>query len=236
MLAAAKQGKLPDDLRSQIEPLGKPDKSPDVQAAAEGWRQFNEGKFRSAERSFRRALAKDPENVAALNGLGFCLLDTGKAASAKQYFEKCLKLEPDAAGPMNGLARCLKAEGKVDEAIALWERMHKKYPGPNAAAVGLAMTYAERKEFDKALPLFEELVKSQPENEEFRKGLEAAKAGATAKEATQRNDQRLAATRAAGALKRAAGDTTWQGTKPLARLGLAAGRHRPPHSKSGFPA
>ena len=56
--------------------------------------------------------------------------------------------------------------------------MLKKYPGPNAAAVGLAMTYSERKQFDKALPLFEELVKSQPDNEEFRKGLEAAKAGA----------------------------------------------------------
>jgi tetratricopeptide (TPR) repeat protein len=179
MLEAARAARLPDDLRKQIEPAGKPDKSPDVQAAAEGWRQFNEGKMRSAERSFRKALAKDPENVAALNGLGFCLLNTGKAASAKQYFEKCLKLEPDAAGPMNGLARCLKAEGKVDEAIAVWERMLKKYPGPNAAAVGLAMTYAERKEFDKALPLFEELVKSQPDNEEFRKGLEAAKAGAT---------------------------------------------------------
>ncbi len=183
MLDAARAGKLPDELRKQIEPAGKPDKTPAVQAAAEGWRQFNEGKLRSAERSFRRALSKDPENGAALNGLAFCLLTSGKAASARQYFEKCLKLEPDAAGPMNGLARCLKAEGKVDEAIALWERMHAKYPGPNAAAVGLAMTYAERKQFDKALPLFEELTKAQPNNEEFRKGLEAAKAGATAKQA-----------------------------------------------------
>jgi pentatricopeptide repeat protein len=184
MLRAARAGKLPDDLRKQIEPVGKPGKSPAVQAAGTGWRQFNEGKMRSAERSFRRALAKDPENLAALNGLGFCLLNTGKASGAKQYFERCLKLEPDAAGPMNGLARCLKAEGKVDEAVAVWERMHKKYPGPNAAVYGLATTDAERKEFEKALPLYEELVKSQPDNEEFRK----AKAGATAKEveATER--------------------------------------------------
>ena len=58
MLEAAHAGKLPDDLRKQIEPVGKADRSPAVQAAADGWRQFNEGKFRSAERSFRQALGK----------------------------------------------------------------------------------------------------------------------------------------------------------------------------------
>jgi cytochrome c-type biogenesis protein CcmH/NrfG len=79
---------------------------------------------------------------------------------------------------MNGLARCLKSEGKVAEAVALWEKMYKLYPGPNAAAVGLAQTYVEQKEYAKALPYFEELVKAMPDNEEFNKGLEAAKQGA----------------------------------------------------------
>ena len=181
MLDAARKKELPDDLRRRLEPVGKPDSSPAAQAAVEGWRQFNQGQLRSAERSFNRALAKDPENLSAMNGLGFLLLNTGKTAEAKQYFEKCLKVEPDSAGPMNGLARCLKAEGKIDEAIALWEKMHEKYPGPNAAAVGLATTYLERKEYDKAVTYFEELVKATPDNEEFQKGLEAAKKGAEAK-------------------------------------------------------
>ena len=177
MLAAARKKQVPDELKQQIAPVGKPEKSPSGDAAAAGWRLFNEGKFRSAERSFRRALAKDPENLAAMNGLGFILLNSGRTAGAKEYFEKYLKIEPDSPGPMNGLARCLKEEGKVDEAIALWEKMYEKYPGPNAAAVGLAMTYLERNEHAKALPYFEELVKSQPDNEEFKKGLEAAKQG-----------------------------------------------------------
>ena len=68
-----------------------------------------------------------------------------------------------------------------DEAIALWEKMYEKHPGPNAAAVGLAMTYLERKEHAKALPYFQELVKAMPDNEEFRNGLEAAKAGTSVK-------------------------------------------------------
>jgi tetratricopeptide (TPR) repeat protein len=181
MLAAAKKGELPNDLRRQIEPA-KRDDSPAGKLAIEGWQQFNSGRTRSAEQSFKKALAKDPENLSAMNGLGFLLLNSGKAAEAKGYFEKCLAAEPDAAGPMNGLARALKSEGKVDEAIALWEKMHEKYPGPNAAAVGLATTYLERKEFSKAEPFFAELVKAQPDSEEFKKGLEAAQKGAAEKQ------------------------------------------------------
>lgn len=179
-LAAAEKGELPSDLRTLIEPE-KVDNSPATKIAIEGWRQFNQGNARSAERSFRRALAKDPENLSAMNGLGFLLLNMGKTADAKLLFEKYLKKEPDAAGPMNGLARCLKDEGKIDEAIAVWEKMHKKYPGPTAASVGLATTYSEKKEYAKALPYYEELVKSQPTNQEFKDGLEAAKKGAQSK-------------------------------------------------------
>jgi superkiller protein 3 len=183
MLAAARNNTLPEELQKQLAPVGKPASEPAAKLSAQGWQQFNERKFRAAERNFRSALAKDPENLAAMNGLAFILLNAGKSAQAKEYFEKCLKLEPDEPGPMNGLARCLKEEGKTDEAIALWEKMHKKYPGPNAATVGLATTYVEEEQFDKALPLFEELVKAMPDNEEFRNGLEAAKAGTSAKAA-----------------------------------------------------
>lgn len=178
MLAAAKSKQLPDDLRRKIEPPGKPDSSATSGDTASGWQQFQQGQFRLAEASFRRSLAKDPEDAAALNGLGFCLLINGQAAAAKDYFEKCLELDPNAAGAMNGLARCLKAEGKIDEAINQWQQMREKFPGPNAAAVGLATTYLEQGEYAKARPLFEELVKSMPENQQFQQGLEAAKKGA----------------------------------------------------------
>lgn len=174
MLAAAEAKELPDDLRRQIDVPGRPESSPSLDASAKGWQQFNAGDMRSAEKSFRAALAKDPENAAALNGLGFCLINQGNAAEAKVNFEKCLELEPNAAGAMNGLARCLKAEGNEDEAIAVWEKMRKAFPGPTAATVGLATTYLERGEKAKARPLFEELVKSMPDNAEFKAGLEAA--------------------------------------------------------------
>ena len=179
IVAAAKEGKLSDSLRQQIEPP-KIGKEPAAKLAGEGWRLMNQGKARSAERSFRLALAKDPDNLPAMNGLGFLLLNLGKTADAKVLFEKYLAKQPDAAGPMNGLARCLKDEGKIDEAIALWKKMSEKYPAPNAGTVGLAMAFLEKKEYAKAIPYFEELVKSQPENLEFKAGLEAARKGSGA--------------------------------------------------------
>ncbi len=178
MLAAAKSKELPDDLRRMIEPAGKPKSSESSADTSTGWQQFQQGQMRLAERSFRRALAKNPEDAAALNGLGFCLLNNGQAAAAKENFEKCLELDPSAAGAMNGLARCLKADGKIDAAIAEWEKMRERFPGPTAATTGLATTYLEQGEYKKALPLYEQLVKSMPDNAEFKQGLEAAKKGA----------------------------------------------------------
>ena len=75
----------------------------------------------------------------------------------------------------------MKDEGDVDEAIKVWEKMYKKYPGPNAAAVGLAMTYSERKQYDKAIKFYKELVKAQPDNAEFKNGLEEARKAAQKK-------------------------------------------------------
>ncbi|MEX0611881.1 MAG: protein kinase [Pirellulales bacterium] len=177
MLAAAKKKELPEELKRRLAPRGKRKQTESSASSALGWQQFNEGKLRTAELAFRRALAKDPEDAQALNGMGFCLLTSGKWASAKRYFEKCLEVAPEEAGAMNGLARCLKAEGKIDEAIAMWEQMRKKFPGPTAAAVGLATTYLERGEHAKAVPLYEELVAAMPDNPQFRQGLEAARKG-----------------------------------------------------------
>src|SRR5262249_44472674 len=179
-LAAAQKKELPVELRKQIEPA-MVDKSPASKLAMDGWRQFNSGKVRSAEKSFRQALAKDPENLPAMNGLGFLLVNMGKTAEAKTLFEKYLKKEPDAPGPMNGLARCLKDEGKVDEAIALWEKMCKQNPGANADTVGLATTYMDRNDYAKAVLLYEVLAKTDPSNEEFKKGLADAQAALNSK-------------------------------------------------------
>jgi|GEM_PF-5979234 len=175
MANAAAARKLDEELRRLIEPPGKP--RANSADATRGWAMFQQGKMRTAERLFRRALKADAENLSALNGLAFCLLNQGKHEQAQPLFEKYLAKEKDAPGPMNGLARCLKANGKVDEAIAIWERMIDSSPGPNAATTGLAQTYLERKQYAKAARHFQELVDADPDNTFFRRGLENAERG-----------------------------------------------------------
>ncbi len=170
MIAAAAAKELSDDLRRQIEPV-EPPKGVDL---ARAWQLFFQGQPRSAERLFREALASEPDNVNAMNGLAFCLLNSGKAAEAKPYFEKCLAENPKAGGPMNGLARCLEAEGKIDEAVALWEKLQKLNPEANAATGALARVYTDRGEHAKAVKMYQLLAKAEPENAELKAKLAAA--------------------------------------------------------------
>jgi len=171
MIAAAEAKELSDDWREEIEPP-EPTQGVDLSRA---WQLFSQGQSRSAERLFREALAAEPDNVNAMNGLGFCLLNSGKPEEARPYFEKCLKEDPKAAGPMNGLARCLHAEGKVDEAVALWEKMQKQNPGANAATSALAGIYTERGEHAKAVKMYELLAKAELDNAELKAKLAAAR-------------------------------------------------------------
>jgi pentatricopeptide repeat protein len=174
MLAAAEARKLDDPLRRLIEPAPPTASSKET---TQGWSLFNRGLLDRAAVEFRKALEKNPNDIAAHNGLGFCLLNGGNWQEAKKQFEICLKAQPNHAGAMNGLARCLKAEGKVDDAIALWEKMVKDNPGPNAGTAGLAWTYLERGDYGKAVKYFEQLAKSDPNNEAVKQALKQAREG-----------------------------------------------------------
>lgn len=194
MLAAAEAGSLDDALREQIEPprpTESKSKKPQAKTAEKtaekaaakkvtnpagrGWQLFNQGRNAEAQEMFEQALADDPKNGAALNGLGWCLLNSGEAAKARPYFEKCIAANPTAAGAMNGLARALKAEGDLDGAIKVWEEMVKDAPAASAGTVGLAEAYLEKGEKAKALPLLEQLAKAMPDNEQVKAQLELAR-------------------------------------------------------------
>jgi superkiller protein 3 len=172
LLAAAKSGKLDDNLRKQIEPPRPV--SPEVQR---GWDLLNSGSA-EAKAAFEAAIKKNPNDADAHNGLGFYLLNSGRLDEAKREFETTLKLDPDAAGAMNGLARVLDAQGKTDEAIRLWEKMVAQNPEPNAGTFGLAQAYLKKKDYAKALKLYEQLAQAMPDNPDVQAGLKEARHGA----------------------------------------------------------
>lgn len=177
LLAAAKAKSLPDQLKRQIEPADPIKQSAE---SRRGWQLFGRTNYALAIKAFQAALKKNPNEVNALNGLAFCLLNTGKPDKAKPLFEQCLKIWPDGPGSLNGLARCLKAEGNVDKAIEIWKKVDENYPGPNAGTTGLAWTYLELGKHAKAVFYFERLVKAKPSDEYNCGGLERARQGAQA--------------------------------------------------------
>jgi Flp pilus assembly protein TadD len=179
MLAAAEAKKLSDDLRGEIEPPAPTEAKPGEKTAgndaALGWRLFNQGRGTEAKEAFQRALKANPKDLAAMNGMGWYLLNSGDAMAAKPYFEKTLVGNSKAFGAMNGLARVLQSEGDLDGAVKLWEEMIAQVPGVSAATTGLADAYLQKEQFDKAVPLLEQLVKAQPNDEQLKTRLTAAR-------------------------------------------------------------
>lgn len=122
------------------------------------WQQASRGHHVEAIKGFEDALKEDENNVGALNGLAFALLNNGKHEEAKSLFEKCLKLKPDHYGAMNGLGRCLDTVGKTDEAIELWTKLCAEIKTVNAGTVALSNVYMKRKEYEKAIPYLKQVA------------------------------------------------------------------------------
>jgi tetratricopeptide (TPR) repeat protein len=143
--------------------------------AQKGWQLWRERKLAEAEKEFLEAVAADPQNTNAWNGLGWARLNQGMRENAKEAFGKCVALDPKHPAALNGLGWIAKGEGKVDEAIQWWEKAVAAVPGTTAALNGLAETYMERKEYAKAAEAYEKWLQFEPENKGAKEGLEKAK-------------------------------------------------------------
>jgi RNA polymerase sigma factor (sigma-70 family) len=175
-LQAAKNRNLPQDLRNTISPAVS-QAAPSV-SAQDGWVAWNRGDMVTAKKSFEQALANNPNEDAALNGLGWVLMRMGRPNEAKAKFEADLKINPDNGGAMNGLAQIDRQQGKLDDAIAIWEKMAKQFSGVTAGTYGLAAAYMTKHEYEKAVPLYEQIVEANPNDAESKAKLDEAKSKA----------------------------------------------------------
>jgi tetratricopeptide (TPR) repeat protein len=171
LLDAAKAKQAPDSLKQPVAVAGE---------VQQGWAALNSGDTVRARELFQEAIKTNPKDSNGYNGLGWLQLNLGEVDEAKGNFETALKLDPGAAGAMNGLARALKQQDKIDEAIKVWEQMVTQFKGVHAGTYGLAGAYMEKKQYDKAIPLYEQIVKANPNDQEAKQQLEAAKLAAKA--------------------------------------------------------
>jgi hypothetical protein len=120
---------------------------------------FRQGKFALAEKCYRNALEREPEDIDARAHLGQCLLRQKRAAEARPLLEGVCAEDPkhDYGYSMMALAETLTALGEKDAAMSAWLKVtaHHSYP---RAKVQLAELYLGKGQADAAQAELKEVL------------------------------------------------------------------------------
>jgi len=154
MAEVARLGHLTPELRRMLEPTYAVSRNPET---AQGWRLYYTRRYDEASTAFNRALQRDPRDVSANLGRGWCQLQAGTPAAARQaqsMFEGVLAVRPSNYSALNGLAWSRKAQGQAEGAVKLWERVlslpHRPHIEIPETLKGLGMVAYERGDYAKA--------------------------------------------------------------------------------------
>ncbi len=117
------------------------------------------------EKDLKQILAKEPENVEALNALGYSLLDyPDRYVEAEGYLQKAIKLRPDEAVIMDSYGWLLFKQGKHQAALDYLQRAYaKQQENEIAAHIAEVLWTLGRKE--EAKKIFDKAIKNAPEDE-----------------------------------------------------------------------
>jgi TolB-like protein/Tfp pilus assembly protein PilF len=116
-----------------------------------------------AERSARRALELDPENVDALNALAAVYRDTWRWAESESLFERALAIDPDSSELLEDYGEFLGATGRVKEQLEVTQRGYGIDPYLTPLIGVHAQALVSNGAFERALEVLER-VNTQPDS------------------------------------------------------------------------
>jgi hypothetical protein len=124
---------------------------------------FQKGKFADAEKCYRAALERDPQDVDTRAHLGQCLLRLNRPAEARPLLEGVMheKPEHDYGHTMMALAETLAALGEKDSALLYWQHIVQNHSYPRAK-VQLAELYAAKNQNDLARAELKDVLSDDP--------------------------------------------------------------------------
>ena len=123
------------------------------------------GKPDIVEADLKKILAMDPDNVEALNALGYTLLSKpGRYADAEKYLQKALRLEPGAAVIIDSYGWLQFKLGNTEKALGYLQQAYEKQP-ENEIAAHLAEVLWTLGRKDDAKKLFNKAIKDAPDDE-----------------------------------------------------------------------
>ncbi len=136
---------------------------------ARGLYRSETGDYKGMEADFRRVLALEPDDVDALNALGYMLAERNvRLQEALGYIRKALRLRPDSPAIQDSMGWVLYRLGRLDEALAYLKRAYAKDPDPEIAAHLVEVLWARGRQ-QEAQRLLEQALKAHPDD----KGLQA---------------------------------------------------------------
>jgi protein O-mannosyl-transferase len=135
--------------------------------------------YRSGLSIWSDTVAKRPNNVRALNNLGFVLADAGRAREAIARYEQALRLKPDFAPAHLNLGNALSRMGRLPEAVQHYEEALRLKPDYAEAHYGLGNALTRAGRAREAVAHYEEALRLRPDYPEAHNnlGLLLAQAG-----------------------------------------------------------
>ena len=117
------------------------------------------------EKDLRAILNKDPNNVVALNALGYALADqTKRYEEARALIQKALAQKPDDPAIMDSMGWAEYRLGNTQDAREWLEKAYAAYPDPEVAAhLGEVLWQAGNEK--RALEIWQKALQDAPENE-----------------------------------------------------------------------
>ena len=174
-LLEAELARRDGDAAGELEVLARglaayPDENALLYARALAWERADD--IGRAEADLRKILVTEPENVAALNALGYTLADrTPRYQEALELIDRARVAEPDNAAIVDSYGWVLYRLGRNDEALVHLRRAWSLAKDPEIAAhVGEVLWV--RGEHDEARQFFEEARKLDPDNRALRRALD----------------------------------------------------------------
>jgi tetratricopeptide (TPR) repeat protein len=119
----------------------------------------------AAEADFRAILEQDPDNVSALNALGYTLADrTDRYEEAHDLIVKAYEQRPDDAAITDSYGWVLYRLGRLDEAVVKLRQAYDLLPDGEIAS-NLAVVLWELGERDESLAIINEALQREPDHQ-----------------------------------------------------------------------
>lgn len=131
--------------------------------------------FEVLESDLRLVLAANPEDVDALNALGYSLAsETERFDEAEQLLEKAIRIRPDDPAILDSVGWLRYRQGQYEQALEYLQRAYAKHPDDEIAAhLGQVLWSLGRKQ--EAKDLWEQVSKQKPDSRHIQKVLEQFK-------------------------------------------------------------